>query len=212
MRLPTTAPELTIGVKPSVVLKPDSVGDVSRLRERIAVKVRFYFGLVGLSATYAVLFLAAWAVLPAFIPGWQSVVITSGSMSPSIRTGDVVVTKPSNGQGLSPGSVVVISDPGAPGLITHRIVGVNPDGSYITRGDANAQLDSATLQPDHVVGVGRLRVPYAGLPLTWYWAGAWNKLALWAAGTLLALWAARPVLLVASEHWTRPEGEAHGPG
>ena len=209
MQSPTMTPELTIGTKPVVVLgpdpwgrpphglvlEPDHVGDVPRLRERITVRVRFYFGLVGLFATYAVLFLATWAVLPAFIPGWQSVVITSGSMSPSIRTGDVVVVTPSDGQGLSPGSVVVISDPAVSGLVTHRIVSVNPDGSYGTRGDANAQPDSTALRPDQVVGVGRLRVPFIGLPLVWYRTGAWEKLALWATGTLLVLWAARYVLL-----------------
>ncbi len=212
MRSPATAPEPTIGTKSVVVFEPDHVDAGPRLREPVAVRVRFYFGLVGLFAAYLTLFLAAWAVLPALLPGWQSVVITSGSMSPSIRTGDVVVVKPSDGLGLSPGNVVVISDPAASGLVTHRIVSINPDGSYRTRGDANAQPDSATLHPDQVVGVGRLRVPFIGLPLVWYQTGAWEKLALWATVTLLALWVTRYVLLDGYEPWARREEKDHGPG
>lgn len=147
MRPPAIAPELTIGTEPLVVLEPDHVGDVPRLREPVAVSVRFYVGLVGLFATYLALFLAAWAVVPSVVPGWRSVVLTSGSMSPSIRAGDVVVASPSDGQALSPGSVVVLSDPAGSGLITHRIAALNPDGSYSTRGDANAQPDSTPLRP-----------------------------------------------------------------
>lgn len=212
MRSPTIAPTPTIRSTTPEGSAPRDADAVLRPRDQIATSILFYIGLVGLSATYAVLFLAAWAVVPAFIPGWQSVVITSGSMSPSIRTGDVVVVKPSDGQGLSPGSVVVISDPAASGLVTHRIVSINPDGSYGTRGDANTQPDSTALRPDQVVGVGRLRVPFIGLPLVWYRTGAWEELALWATGTLLALWVARYVLLDVYEPWARPEGKDHGRG
>ncbi len=139
--------------------------------------------------------LALLAVASAIGLRWTSVVITSGSMSPPFRIGDVVVASPHDGRGLDPGTVVVFSDPARPGLVTYRIESVNPDGSYLTSGDANRQPDSTPLRPEQVVGVGRMLVPLIGLPLVWYWAGAGGKLAVWAAGMLLALWLARYALL-----------------
>ena len=156
-----------------------------------AMGAYFALGIAALLIVYMSLMLAAWAVVPVVIPGWQSVVISSGSMSPSIRLGDVVVTAPSDGQGLSPGAVVVISNPAISGLVTHRIVSVNADGSYRTKGDANSEADSTPVWPEDVIAVGRLVVPYIGLPLTWYWIGAWLKLAIWGLGIVLSLWAAR---------------------
>ncbi|NQV06934.1 S26 family signal peptidase [bacterium] len=48
-------------------------------------------------------------------------VLTSGSMSPLLQTGDVVIAEPLGGLGLSPGTIIVFEDPSQPGLITHRI-------------------------------------------------------------------------------------------
>ena len=172
-------------------------------RERITRATRFYFGLLGLFVVYVTMLLALSAVAPVTGLGWTSAVLTSGSMSPPIRTGDVVVASPHDGRGLAPGTVVVFSD--RAGLVTHRIESINPDGSYLTKGDANSQPDSTPLRPEQVIGVGRLLVPLIGLPLVWYWAGAWGELAVWAAGTLLALWLARYALLEKYDPRAQPE-------
>ena len=156
---------------------------------------RFLLSLLGLLVVYVTMSLALSAVAPALGFGWTSVVITSGSMSPPFRIGDVVVASPHDGRGLTPGTVVVFSDPTRSGLLTHRIESTNPDGSYVTKGDANLRPDSTPLRPEQVVGVGRFIVPLIGLPLVWYWAGAWGELAFWLAGMLVALWLARLALL-----------------
>ena len=156
---------------------------------------RFLLSLLGLLVVYVTMSLALSAVAPALGFGWTSVVITSGSMSPPFRIGDVVVASPHDGRGLAPGTVVVFSDPTRSGLLTHRIESTNPDGSYVTKGDANLRPDSTPLRPEQVVGVGRFIVPLIGLPLVWYWAGAWGELTFWLAGMLVALWLARLALL-----------------
>ena len=168
---------------------------------------RFLFGLLGLLVVYITMSLALSAVAPTVGFGWTSVVITSGSMSPSFSIGDVVVASPHDGRELAPGDIVVFSDPARPGLLTHRIESTNPDGSYVTRGDANRQPDSTPLRPEQVVGVGSFVVPLIGLPLVWYWSGAWAELAVWAAGMLLALWLARYALL---ERYPRAQLEDSG--
>jgi len=180
-------------------------GPAAGLRKRVTRAARFYFGLLGLFVVSVTMSLALVALAPAVGLGWTSVVITSGSMPPPISIGDVVVASPHDGRGLGLGTVVVFSDPARPGLLTDRIESINADGSYVTRGDANRQPDSTPLRPEQVVGTGRLLVPYIGLPLIWYWAGAWAELAFWAVGTLLALWLARYALLQKYDPRAQPE-------
>ena len=197
--------------EPLVVRRVDfTIRPGAGLRERVR-RARFYLGLLGLFVVgYVTMSLALVAIAPAIGLGWTSAVLTSGSMSPLIRTGDVVVASPHDGRGLDPGTVVVFSD--AAGLVTHRIESTNPDGSYVTKGDANLQPDSTPLRPEQVVGVGKFIVPLIGLPLVWYWAGAWGKLAVWAAGMLLALWLARYALLEKYDPRAQAEEGGHVPG
>ena len=74
-------------------------------------KSRFYLGLAGLTVVIIFGTLAAMALLPIVVPGWQSTAIVSGSMEPAIRTGDVVIAADHSGQGLGPGTVIVFDDP-----------------------------------------------------------------------------------------------------
>ena len=48
-------------------------------------------------------------------------------------------------------------------------------------------------------------MPLIGWPLVWFWAGAWATLAVWAAGTLLALWVARHAFLEKYDPRSQPE-------
>lgn len=118
---------------------------------------------------WLVLWLVAWAAIPALAFAWQPVLITSGSMGPTISPGDIIlIADPPSDELLTQGAVITYRDPGLPGgLITHRIDGVREDGLYRTRGDANGQPDSTPVAPDDVVGQGRLLVPLVGLPVLW---------------------------------------------
>ncbi len=118
------------------------------------------------------LLLLAWLLLfvvtPAAALRWEPVVITSGSMAPAVRTGDVVLLEPFDGELLAPGTVIAYQDRARGGDLTlHRVVGEHPAGGYRTKGDANAGADSTPVQPELVVGVGRLLVPMIGLPARW---------------------------------------------
>lgn len=168
----------------------------------------FGLGLVGLFLVSATIFGALLVTVPAFLPGWNAVAITSDSMAPSIRAGSIVVASPSDGVGLGPGTVVVFKDSYGSGLTTHRIIGVNDDGTYRTAGDANSQPDSTPLRPDHVIGVGRALVPLLGLPLAWYSEGAWVRLAIWLGVIGVALWATKYGLLVKYDPWRTHEAKA----
>jgi signal peptidase I len=113
-------------------------------------------------ALMTVLTLGAWVVVP-LTWGWDAYTVTSGSMTPLVRPGDVVVAAADH-KSVRVGTVVVLK-PLRPGAqpVTHRVVERLPDGSYRTKGDANPQPDSRLIGPQEIIGTARIVVPLAGL-------------------------------------------------
>ena len=89
------------------------------------------------------------------------------------------------------GVVVVFQDQSQSGFITHRISSVNPDGSYVTKGDASRESDSTPLHPDNVVGVGQQLVPFAGYPVVWRLTDSWFQIAASLVALVASVWMAR---------------------
>ncbi|WP_426987537.1 Ig-like domain-containing protein [Pseudarthrobacter sp. Y6] len=159
---------------------------------------RLYLGVV--------LSLALIAVLPALL-GWHGTVVQSGSMEPHISAGDVVLAAAfGSDQRVPVGGVMEFTSPaeaepsGVEKTRLHRIVAENPDGSFVTAGDANAEVDSIPLERGQITGQGRLLVPSIGLPGLWLGLGNLPGLALWSVLTLLAV--------VAALFGGRPAGQA----
>ena len=73
--------------------------------------------------------------------------VQTGSMSPSIPTRTLVVVEVGRYQIGQP--ITFVHDGG---LITHRLVGANPDGTLITKGDANEKVDASSVKPAQVIG------------------------------------------------------------
>ncbi len=126
--------------------------------------------MVRLTLLTAVGGLLLWALLP-YAAGWHTTLVTSGSMEPAVRTGDLVVITPLDPEtvrtGDLRGAVLQFRDPVRPErLMLHRVVG-REGGALVTRGDNNADRDYAPVPAENVRGVARLRVPYAGLPMLW---------------------------------------------
>jgi signal peptidase I len=173
----------------------------ARVRIRRGDEGRFYLGLVALIATAVFATLAVVALLPVVFPGATSASITSGSMMPKLRAGDVVVAVDHGNEPIAIGTIVVFDDPRGGGLVTHRVVGVNPDDTYTTKGDANGSVDPAPVRPESIRGVGRAVVPYVGLPSVWLSEGRWLPLALTAAGIAAAVWFVRYAVEVHYDPW-----------
>jgi signal peptidase I len=120
--------------------------------------------------------------------GYGSVVVTSGSMEPSVHKSDVVVTASSDGTDLGEGAVINFDRNGE--RVLHRITLVTPNG-YRTAGDANETADSELVSPAQVRGVGIVVVPFAGLPATWAAQRQWLELTLALAGLIACLYMSR---------------------
>ncbi len=191
----------------TVDLRPPSEATLPAVPDRRDAEVRFFIGLAALAYVATLTWLALWAVVPSVLLRWQPFLITSGSMAPAIDPGDVVVVQPKFASGLGPGTVITFET--TDGVVTHRIVGVD-QGRYVTKGDANRAPDSSRVEPDKIIGVGRVLVPLVGLPKLWQQTGNWPVLTLWLTATFLALWLSRYAVDPRFDPWPDQRLARHG--
>lgn len=91
-------------------------------------------------------------------------VVWSGSMYPTYNAGAICYV---NLQETEPerGDIVMYSL--ADELITHRVVGIDQDGNYITQGDNNNAVDLAPVTPKQIKGKVVFWIPVLGFILAW---------------------------------------------
>lgn len=120
--------------------------------------------------------LTSWLFLAAFVSvilftlgsntnllaGYKSYLVQSGSMEPTIMTGDIVVVQ-GQPEYLKNDVVAFFSSEGR--VVTHRIISGSKEAKntvYITKGDANRSTDSDTTTPDKIIGKVILVIPKLG--------------------------------------------------
>ena len=111
-----------------------------------------------------VMLVALFVIWPAQRGGHLGITVVSGhSMEPTLHTGDVVLTWKRSSYEV--GDVVVYPVPDGPGAgidVVHRVIGFQPDGTLITRGDNNHGPDPWHPSPASVVGSEIRMVPAMG--------------------------------------------------
>lgn len=166
------------------------------------VRLRFAIGLAALSLTNLLVGLLLAATVYPLVTGHDRVVLLSGSMAPTMRSGDIVVYTDEVHHPVPAGTVLVFRDPAHPEhLLTHRVVRLLPDGTYQTKGDANASPDSTPLSTTMVVGQGRMLVAGVGLPAAWSQQGHPERSLLIVPVVVLLLWLSRYGVLTRYEPW-----------
>jgi signal peptidase len=96
---------------------------------------------------------------------YNSFVIYSGSMEPTVKVGSLLLTRPVDAEDLQVGDVITYRSPGNHTTLTHRIVSIRQeDGQQVltTKGDASLKPD-----PQEVVLRGQVSrmsfdIPYLG--------------------------------------------------
>jgi signal peptidase I len=112
-----------------------------------------------------VLTLLALALVGPFAVGARPYSVMSGSMEPAIDTGDAVVVKRIAPSDARLGDVVTFPDPRGSGrLLTHRVRGVQRGAvvRFVTKGDANHEVERWKVRSDATIGRVLYRVPQAG--------------------------------------------------
>ena len=106
--------------------------------------------------------LAAIALPLAF--GGRPLVVLSGSMEPTLDTGDIVVVRRIGPRDARAGDVVTYRNPDGD-LVTHRVRGVRRRGprfELVTKGDANNASERWTMEADGELSRALYRIPLAG--------------------------------------------------
>ncbi len=172
-----------------------------------------FLSAVLITATAYWYYVLATLVIAVAVPiaaGWESTTVISGSMEPQISAGDVVAFSDYDDEPLGINTIILFEDPARPGAtVTHRIVDVNQDGTYRTKGDANATADSTPVPPEAILGVATLLSPKAGLPQLWFATSQYPWLAAWivitaGALTIITLSGQRESRAQGPRSWLRP--------
>jgi signal peptidase I len=130
----------------------------------------------------AAVVVSALAVFGWYLSGGRLMAMTTPSMCPTACVGSLVAVQAQEGA-VHPGELVSFRPPGQNAIFTHRVVKVQDNGSFTTKGDAEASPDPWVVAPSDVVG----RVSFTVAGLGW-WLRA---LPMVAAGTVVLLFARR---------------------
>jgi signal peptidase len=92
------------------------------------------------------------------------VAVESNSMMPTFQKGDILVLQGVLPEELEVGDIIVFSSSGQKVPIVHRIVEINSDNTFQTKGDANAkQLTfEKSIESSQIHGKEVLIIPYVG--------------------------------------------------
>ena len=120
--------------------------------------------LVGVPAAFIVAVFAAVTIVP-FLLRWESFIVTSASMTPSIPVGSVVVVDPSVAQKMQVGDIGTFNQVESQMRVTHRVIEVQgpegPNRVYITKGDATRTTDGPRAA-NTAIGKVQYTVPWVG--------------------------------------------------
>lgn len=98
------------------------------------------------------------------IYGWRMLIVKSGSMEPTIKTGSLIFIQQQSS--YDEGDVATFGSPARPEtLMTHRIVGEEQTDNgevYQTKGDFNQVADQDAVPEAAVLGEYKFGIPYLG--------------------------------------------------
>lgn len=97
--------------------------------------------------------------------------VVTGSMEPSLHTGDYIYVKKADAGSLAEGDIISFysEEPDVYGkIVTHRIKEKLPDGTFVTQGDANKIADSKPVRYDQIIG------KYSGKARFYRWIGSFG--------------------------------------
>lgn len=134
--------------------------------------------------------------------GLRFLAVQTDSMTPAIRSGDLVIGQPATAAEIEVGRIITYRNNLERNLVTHRVVRVEAKGSqlaYYTKGDANGLADQFPIYQRDLVALYRFHIPYLGYLITFVrsWGGLLTFVLL--PGALLLITEARRLRLLLKE-------------
>ena len=93
--------------------------------------------------------------------GAEPMIVLSGSMEPTYHVGSLLYVEEADADEIEVGDAITfyISEDT---LVTHRVVAINEDGTYTTKGDANDENDGGSVAYSDIVGKPVFNIPKLG--------------------------------------------------
>ena len=129
-----------------------------------------------------------------FMPGYDMYLVRSGSMTPYIKTGDLIITGPMDGPvkgEVKPGTVVTYEY--NDDLITHRVQSIEGD-VIVTKGDAVEDPDPWQVTMSDVRGVYLFKIPSVGYVTNFIQTKTGWFITIIIPGALLTLWLVKDIV------------------
>jgi signal peptidase I len=123
--------------------------------------------------------------------GIQPTTVLSGSMRPTMDVGDMAIVREVPADSIQPGDIIQFWRDGE--MIIHRVVEARGKGDgrlFVTKGDANAEPDSALVTSGQVRGEVVLNIPkigWAAIAVKGFFSGAWSFISANPALTVFAI-------------------------
>jgi signal peptidase len=135
--------------------------EISESHRSLAGKI----GSAGGTVVLVLVVAAAAFVMASPLFGWRVDTVLSGSMEPALHAGDMIVTRPVAAGTIREGDIVTYSSRSGNSHTTHRVVAVErePALRFVTKGDANRDIDPAPIPAGQVAGVFAFSIPYLGI-------------------------------------------------
>jgi len=105
-------------------------------------------------------------------------VVSSGSMIPTLNVGDIIIVRGTDPSTITVGTIIIFHSPyDYQTAIVHRVIAIDDEGGQIffqTKGDNNGVADGWKVPGANLIGVYVTKIPYVGLlslelrgPLGW---------------------------------------------
>ncbi len=96
-----------------------------------------------------------------YIFGYRAYIITTDSMRPNIKVGDIVIIKKTENEKLNKNDIIIYRLSSESERVTHRIVDKSKD-IYITKGDNNKLEDNNIVKYENIEGKIIFKIPFIG--------------------------------------------------
>jgi len=94
--------------------------------------------------------------------GYKLLVVISGSMEPDVPVGAIIGVKAVPPDAIELGDVITYKESSTSALVTHRVVSIDKDNNFITKGDANEKSDPDLVYSNSLIGKTFFVLPYLG--------------------------------------------------
>ena len=136
--------------------------------------VKKVFGWIGTGFLTLLVVMASWLCFDKFVLkhrvpsifGYSSLIVSTGSMNGlDMNEGDLIIIKDTGDYKI--GEIITFFQDGDDIPTTHRIISIDEDGKWVTKGDANNSKDKRSITNDEIIGEVVLVIPYVGTFIDW---------------------------------------------